>query len=144
MLCEIIMKAFWRFLYLRPTQLTITVPVDGSGLMSNVTPRKSLMHLSASISYGDSFPTQTFETSGSDYAQSRNNKPYKQKNRTTVNNNNNRKRHRKLILLTGNKIYYVANNKEEKKNPFLVIRPVMLTEMLLCSITRSNFWHRGR
>lgn len=38
-----------RFFSPHPIHLSMTVPVDGSGLMSNLTPRKSLMCLSVSI-----------------------------------------------------------------------------------------------
>ena len=38
-----------RFLKPHPTHFSMTVPVEGSGLMANLTPRKSLMCLKASI-----------------------------------------------------------------------------------------------
>ena len=61
----------------QPTHLSITVSVNGSGLITNLTPRKSLICLRVSIPYGESFPTRTFETSCGHNAQRRNNKPYK-------------------------------------------------------------------
>ena len=52
-----------RFFKPHPTHLWMTVPDEGSGLIANLTPRKSLMSLNASIPYGESFPTRIFETS---------------------------------------------------------------------------------
>lgn len=66
-----------RFFNPHPTHLSMTVSVDGSGLMTNLTPRKSLMCLSVSIPFGESFPTRIFETSCGHNAQRRNNRPYK-------------------------------------------------------------------
>lgn len=68
-----------RFFNPHPTHLRMTVPVDGSGLMTNLTPRKSLMCRSVWIPLGESFPTRTFETSCGHNAQRRNNRPYKTK-----------------------------------------------------------------
>lgn len=64
-----------KFVNPHPTHLSMTVPVDGSGLMTNLTSRNSLMFLSVSIPYGDSIPTRIFETSCGHNAQRRNNKP---------------------------------------------------------------------
>lgn len=51
--------------------------MDGLGLMTNLTPRKSVIFLSVWIPYSESFPTRTFETSGGHNAQRRNSNPYK-------------------------------------------------------------------
>ena len=66
-----------RFFNPHPTHLSMTVSVDGSGLMTNLTPRKSLMCRSVSIPFGESFPTRIFETSCGHNAQRRNNRPCK-------------------------------------------------------------------
>lgn len=64
-----------KFVNPHPTHLSMTVPVDGSGVMTNLTSRNSLMFLSVSIPYGESIPTRIFETSCGHNAQRRNNKP---------------------------------------------------------------------
>jgi hypothetical protein len=73
-----------RFFNPLPTHLSMTVPVDGSGLMTNLTPKKSLMSLSTSIPWGISFPTRIFETSCGHNAHRRNNKPWNKSIATTV------------------------------------------------------------
>ena len=63
-----------------PWPVSFTVPVKWSGSNTNLTPRKSMMFLSVSIPYGESFPTRMDDTSGGHSAQRRNNKPCQTKN----------------------------------------------------------------
>lgn len=74
--------------------------MDGSGFIANLTPRKSLMCLSISIPYGESFAERIFETSCGHNAHRKNNNPYKSGNKDDLRGK----------METKNKIESIINN----------------------------------